>query len=89
MKINLSSIFWRFGYIGTVLYKKYSTCIVWKEKWFIFKSFALSFSLFLGAPFNLFIFYFNKKSLSWFLPFSISLSIVYGFWAERFFSNRP
>lgn len=87
MEINSTKIFWRFGLLGNFLYKKYSTNKSWQDQWFIFKIFSIYFTLIIGGLFGLLMFFINKSSLIWFMPLSLLLGLINGFWAKKFFST--
>lgn len=85
--ISRTSIGIRFGF-GVRLYKKHHASPAWQQKNFILKLFAIRFLAFLGLPFTLLMGLVETDSLFWSLPFILLSSLLYGFWAERYFHKR-
>lgn len=84
----------RFGYIGLWLYKRLHKKPKWKNKNFILIRYSITFFivfipvLLLGEFFVAQEFYFLKFwGLILFLIFYISVSVLYGYWAQYFFSK--
>lgn len=84
-----SAIFWRFGVIGIILYKKLRAKKQWKKKGYIFTCFMGTFFLFFTFL-AIILVSSVKESLNFNLRLIIAslvllCSIGYGCWAESFF----
>lgn len=84
-----SAIFWRFGVIGIILYKKLRAKKKWKKKGYIFTYFMGTFFLFFTFL-AIILVSSVKESLNFNLRLVIAslvllCSISYGCWAESFF----